>query len=252
MLLTVIILLFVGQVLVPFVVAPLVVRFVQKNSAYPHCEQVGADALAPELAAHFEQVAACLAPHGFAPAAYVRVTDAPARSQALVLILINESAKDSAAVIDIRVVGALKPLGQRYVEFCTEFASGDEINTHNCAIAFVAKPHPKKRLFRFPSTRQPAALYGAHRRLVERHRPASEPFTPTRGTEHLHVAHAFEKLSRRQAEFGYVFLDEAAGVYRPTLKGAFLMSWKLAWPVKQAREALARRRAAGLLRELGG
>lgn len=252
MLLAVVIILLVSQVLVPYVVGPLVLRFAGRQSARPQVEQVyGADAFGPELAAYFGRVAACLAPKGFAPAAYVRVTDAAARTEARALILINESAGEGAAAIEVEAKGTFKSIGQRYVEFSTEFVNGDEINTHNSTIAFVAKPHPKKRLFRFPGVQNPLALHGAHRRLVERHRPAAEPFVPTRGTEHLHVAHGFEKLYRRQAEFGYLFLDEAAGVYRPTLKGACLMAWQLAWPVKQAREALARRGAAVMLRRLG-
>jgi hypothetical protein len=238
-------------VVLPYVIAPLVVRFANKQSARPQIEQVGADAFGPELAAYFARFAACLAPQGFAPAAYFRVTDAAGGTQARVFILINESSRESAAASEVEAKGAAKSFVQRYAEFCTDFVNGDEIATHNSGIAFVYKPHPKKRQFRFPGVQHPLALYRAHRSLVDRHRPAAEPFIPTRGTEHLHLAHSFEKTYRRQAEFGYLFLDEAAGVYRPTLKGAILMSWKLAWPVKQAREALARRGAAVMLRRLG-
>ncbi|HWS88281.1 MAG TPA: hypothetical protein VN282_15020 [Pyrinomonadaceae bacterium] len=239
-----------GFVVFPYGIAPLVVRFVHKQSARPEVEQVGADAFCPELAAYFGRVAACLAPLGFAPAAYVRVTDAAARTEIRALLLTNESARESAAAFELQGKGPVQSFS-RHVEFCTEFVNGDELGTHNCGMAFVFKPHPKKRLFRFPGVQHPQTLHRAHRRLVERHRPPAEPFVPTRGTEHLHLLHSFEKTYGRQAEFGYLFLDEAAGVYRPTLKGAFLMSWKLAWPVKQAREALARRSETVMLRRLG-
>jgi hypothetical protein len=249
MLLTVFIFLF-FMVAYPYVVGPLVVRFSQKYSASPQVEQVGADAFCPELAAYFGWFAACLAPLGFAPAAYLRLTDAATRTEIRFLILTNESARESAAAYELKGKGPVQTFSRQF-EFCTEFVNGDEIGTHNSGIGYVMKPHPKKRLFRFPGVRDPRTLHRAHRRLVERHRPAAEPFVPTRGTEHLHIAHGFEKTFKRQVEFGYFFLDEAEGVYRPTLKGAFLMSWKLLWPVKQAREALARRSANVMLRRLG-
>ena len=249
MLLTVFIFLF-FMVVYPYVVGPLVVRLSHKLAARPQVEQVGADAFCPELAAYFGRFAACVAPLGFVPAAYVRVTDAATRTEVRALLLTNESARESAAAFELQGTGPVQSFS-RHVEFCTEFVNGDEIGTHNFGTAFVFKPHPKKRLFRFPAVQHPPTLHRAHRRLVERHRPAAEPFVPSRGTEHLHLAHSFEKTYRRQVEFGYFFLDEAAGVYRPTLKGAFLMSWKLAWPVKQAREALARRSATVMLRQLG-
>ena len=246
----IIVILVFGLVIFPYVIAPLVVRFVHKQSARPQVEQVGADSFGPELAAFFGRFAACLASQGFVPAACVRVFDAAARTEVRAFFLVNESVRESAAAVEVQTKG-LSQLTGRYIEFCTEFVNGDEINTHNSGIAFITKPYPQKRQFRFPGVQHPLALHRAHRGVVDRHRPAAEPFIPTRGTEHLHLAHSFEKLYRRQAEFGYVFLDEAEDVYRPTLKGAFLMSWKLAWPVKQAREALARRSADVMLRQLG-
>jgi hypothetical protein len=202
MLLTIFIFLFVGLVVLPYVVGPLAVRLSHKVSARPQVEQVGADAFCPELAAHFGRFAACLAPLGFAPAAYVRVIDAAARTEVRALILTNESARESAAVFELQLKSPVQSFS-RHFEFCTEFVNGDEIGTHNSGIGFVMKPHPQKRLFRFPGVQHPPTLHRAHRRLVERHRPAAAPFVPSRGTEHLHLAHGVEKTYRRQAEFGY-------------------------------------------------
>jgi hypothetical protein len=54
----------------------------------------------------------------------------------------------------------------------------------------------------------------------------------------------------RHVDLGYYYRDELAGVQRPTLKGAYLMSWRLLWPVKPIRAALRRSKAQRLLREL--
>jgi hypothetical protein len=246
-----VLLLVVFQVVLPYIVAPLLVWFVHKQSANTQISQVSDEHFTPDVRAFFRSVSDCLASQGFRPAAYLRRVNPASRTFADILVLTNESTKESAAAVEMRIAGRRAHAPQRLLEFCTEFVSGEEINTHNCGIAFVTKPHPLKMQFRLPAVRHPLTLYAAHRRLVERHAPASARFIPTPGTEHLHMAHSEEKTHRRQVEFGYSYLDASAGVYRPTLKGACLMAWKLAWPVKQVREGLARRAAAETMRGLG-
>ena len=51
-----------------------------------------------------------------------------------------------------------------------------------------------------------------------------------------------------QVGFGWLYLDSAAGVYRPTWKGAFLMTWGLLWPVLAIRKALLRQKEEALLK----
>jgi hypothetical protein len=250
--LTVIIGLSVTSLLLLYVAAPLLVRFLNKQPADPRIERIGPDRVRPELAGFSRQVAAGLASQGFAPAAYLWCPNPAAGLDTQLLVLTNPSSKESAAVIDMCVAKAgAAHLRQTYVEFCTEFVNGEEICTHNSGTAAVTKADPLKRVFHFPAVKSPLLLYGAHRRLVDRHAPPAERFIPTPGTEHLHLAHSLNKAHDRQVEFGYMYLDEASGDYRPTLKGAFLMAWKLAWPVKQVREAMAKREAAATLRSLG-
>ena len=239
-------------VIVPYLAAPLLIRLVHKQPSNPRIEQFGAEAVPPDAAGFFRHVADSLAAQDFAPAAYLRWDNPEAHIEMHLLVLSNAAARESAAAIDMRVtkLGATH-FSQRYVEFCTEFANGEEIGTLNSHTAYVTKPDPLKRLFRFPSVQNPLMLYGAHRQLVDRHAPPAARFIPTPGTEHLHLAHGIEKANRRQVEFGYMYLDEAAGAYRPTLRGAFMMTWKLAWPVKQVRAALAKKAATETLHSLG-
>ena len=49
---------------------------------------------------------------------------------------------------------------------------------------------------------------------------------------------------------GYMQLDAAQSVYRPTIKGACLMTWQELWPFKGIRLAGRRRREAKLLADL--
>jgi hypothetical protein len=250
MLTTALVLSVIVVVILPYVVAPLIVWTKHRQSAAVQFEHVAVESLPPDACEYFLHVAHSLATQGFEPAAFLRGADTAAGTVMHLLVMTSESARESAAAVDIRSE-ATPQSGQRFVEFCTEFVGGREINTHNCGVAYITRPDPTKTQFRLRTIGNPVILYGAHRRLVERHAPDSARFIPTRGTEHLHLSHSVEKGYRNQAAFGYLYLDASAGVYRPTLKGACLMSWKLAWPVKQARESLAKRRAARTLRSLG-
>lgn len=250
MLTTAFVLFVVALIILPYVVAPLIVWTKHRQSTSVQFEHVAVESLPPDALEYFLRVAHSLAAQGFEPAAFLRGADTAAGTVMHLLVMTSESARDSAAAVYMPIV--LAPGGgARFVEFSTEFVGGHEINTHNCGFAYITKPVPLKRQFRLHTLSNPVQLYGAHRRLVERHAPDSERFIPTRGTEHLHLAHATDRGYRNQAEAGYLSLDASAGVYRATLKGAFLMAWKLAWPVKQVREVLAGRTAARTLRSLG-
>jgi hypothetical protein len=50
---------------------------------------------------------------------------------------------------------------------------------------------------------------------------------------------------------GYYRLDKDCGVYRPTWKGAVLVTWRLLWPIKPLFRAWRRRHTSRLLHRLG-
>jgi hypothetical protein len=136
--------------------------------------------------------------------------------------------------------------------FRTEFADGTALVTGNTRIATVLPP----RLFRegsmsFPWVDDPEFLYEIHAASVVHYASDAIPI-PTAiedPIEFLNASHRRELA--RFVEAGYYRLDEASRRYRLTWKGAFVMSWKLLWPIKSIRLMLRRRKAARLLRELG-
>ena len=68
------------------------------------------------------------------------------------------------------------------------------------------------------------------------------------------VAEVEKSLARdyaRQAEAGYFYLDEEADVYRPTWKGAYLMTWTFLWPISRLQKMRTKRDAERIRMELG-
>ena len=86
-----------------------------------------------------------------------------------------------------------------------------------------------------------------HRRLLAAHRSRSSVVTPVEGGEIQDQARSMERDIARQEGFGY-YLDTGAAVYRPTLKGAVLMTWRCVWPGGIIRRFLEQRASADALR----
>src|SRR5262249_15975703 len=137
-----------------------------------------------------------------------------------------------------------------YVEFCCEFASGLELNTSNGDGLGIEAPHPDKRGFDFPGLDDIERLYRLHRRLASQAAPGQAAGRPAPGAEFADVVRRLERDGAGGVESGYGYLDAGGAGYRPTWKGALLMTWKVAWPVGALRRVLRRRQAAGLLRRL--
>jgi hypothetical protein len=89
--------------------------------------------------------------------------------------------------------------------------------------------------------------------LAERFRQSGRPRlrldTDFGGDATRYVAEAvLEETFRDQIGTGY--LAETAGGFRPTLKGALIMTWQELWPLKNLRRRRERQHAERLLSEL--
>jgi hypothetical protein len=152
------------------------------------------------------------------------------------------------------VFGASGPIRKvsTVLAFKTEFTDGTWLITGNDQIPSVFPPSQRREgSMSFPWVTHPARLYEIHRASVAHYAsdgiPAEtdiqDPIEFLRSTSQRELA--------RFAEVGYYRLDEARQVYRLTWKGAYLMTWKLMWPINRIRQMLRRRKAARMLSELG-
>jgi hypothetical protein len=104
-----------------------------------------------------------------------------------------------------------------------------------------------------PNARNPAAVWDVHRRRRARLRKVDNETMPLPGDDgwidEMLKEHA--RTMDHMVAAGYYMLDDDAGVYRKTWKGAYLMTWKLLPPVKQVRQLMKRIRAGIEVRRLG-
>src|SRR5262249_14692549 len=89
-----------------------------------------------------------------------------------------------------------------------------------------------------------------HQRLISRDYPGKTKDVPRPGAEEERLLDGIRREMADQVAPGILRLDETGTWYRPTLLGAFRMSWKLSFPVKQIIGAIKKHRARNLERSL--
>jgi hypothetical protein len=134
------------------------------------------------------------------------------------------------------------------INFISEYEDKTTFTTSNSRVAPVTPRlpgHPDSMAF--PQVRDARTLYEVHRARGPR------DARPVGVGDDLpaYLARSEGRAFPHWIASGYYYLDESARVYRPTWKGACLMTWKSLWPVSALRRALRMRKASRALRQLG-
>lgn len=144
-----------------------------------------------------------------------------------------------------------KELAVQYVEFSTRFNNGRAVITNNNSQLAAYPEIPEKAVYSFPDVTDPQKLYRLHCLLLDREQGQAGKATPPHRDRIIeHMNEYFRKEGERKVEMGLLYVDRERDAYRPTIKGAYLMTWSLLWPVTSIRRALINRRARLLTREL--
>ena len=244
-----------ATVLLPLLLGPVLVRFAQKLRARPGFERVEPESgrIPSEVFPFFNATLRALAPEGFREAGYLRQTGFAPNVETWLLMLENRPAREAAlALVGISTLPSQRGVKTRQVDFSSSWEGERSVTVSNGAYLSLFPPTPGVLVQHFPGLDDPRRLLEAHRALVARHAPAGLARRyPPPGEFESYLLQAMQRELARQVPTGYLWLDDAGEFYRPTWKGALLMTWKLAWPVKPVRGWRHGRRARRLLAELG-
>jgi hypothetical protein len=139
---------------------------------------------------------------------------------------------------------------QHTIFFQTRFEDGTDVGVGNNALTVGLPSLPETTYVWVPEVRDPRRLYRVHEQVRDGLGAGKQrlPIGPD-PADFLEVAR--ERILAHYVATGYFFLDAARCAYRPTWKGAVLMSWRLLWPIRPLYRAWRRRPSRKLLRELG-
>ena len=241
----------------PYWFGPILIRFTMRQSAEPelHTFDVDDPMLPFEVANHFRRVRAALEPLGFEVVEGMALPDQTPRVKALLLMLVHRPNKDAALATAIYAkMHGESTLQTAYVEFVSRYRDGTAVQTNNTEQLSAFAPRPHITSIRLPMIRKPDRLYQLHQAAATRHNPSSRKVLRLeqefRGDAVAYMARAMVEELEGQIQTGYMYLSPGENVYRPTWKGAFLMTWALLWPFSAIRRARRDAKARRMLREL--
>lgn len=214
----------------PFIVIPIMARFKVRMPCNPELLVMDTEYLPRYVVQLLSQVTYILKTEGFEVVVdAIEPEHEPVMTTTYFRFFVNQARKDMAVmIISLGDSGQDKEVKNAYVDFSSEFSTGDKITTNNNGTPPVFKKVPESRIFRYPGERDLAMLYHIHQQNVSEYMGDAEKRLPRKGQEVEYMRDSLIREMDLQIKTGYLYLDESAGAYRPTWKGAFLMMWKSA------------------------
>jgi hypothetical protein len=231
----------------PFILGPFAVYFTQAHYANPSFLPISFDRLPADIKELFSYSIRALNNEGFEHVAYLYSCEHTINIHTYLSLLVHPNNKDSAIVSSIQC----RDIHTTYVEFCTEFFDGKEFCTLNNGEPSVLRTYQQKQIYKFPEIKNPQSLYKIHRAIIKRHNlQHTTPKLPSPGKEVFELTHGMRRDFEKQVEFGYLYLTADGQWFKPTFKGAVLMTWKLVWPIGMIRRTQLVRKSRKLANDL--
>ena len=245
----------VGLLLLVYGGAPLIIHSTLKLRARPTVTPIGIEQMPPEVYEHFGRTAAGMQACGFDLMHYLLVPDMVPNAKAYLALWKNRPRGQMAMAVVV-YSGSPPEIPMRatwYVEFLTKLTDGDglAILTNNTRELGSFKKVKSKDTLRAAWLQDPQQLYAVHLQREARLAPPNATrYIPADGED----LDSFFEGSRfdfeRQVRLGVFWHDAASDSYRPTLPGAYHMTWSQLPPFKQMLDGADRRRAECTVNEL--
>lgn len=154
-------------------------------------------------------------------------------------MLTDAETGDKALVVAIVPRGSLTPRAV-YVELSRRLASGDLRTMNSLELHASHRDSSGSSTTWLPQVRDVAALVAMHRHICHKLAPSERGELYQAGEAGAFLEREMREENAILARDGVLCADEDAGVWRPTWRGACLLTWKNLWPQAGARRARAK------------
>jgi hypothetical protein len=235
-----------------YVYAPLKIKRQQVKEMQIDFQPVELSQLPPDIVEAVKVASRGLAQSGFIAVGHLTQRIARTGQEAFVSLWINETTRDSAQIIAVRTPTALGAVSiVTLTTFWTEFTDETGIVTSNSSASGAYPSNPLMSVIRIPRAADVASLYRFHRARVERGQAERIPTLDSSREPLRRMWLEHTQTFERLIKLGYYTIDEVNQTYVPTLKGAYLMTYRLLPPFKQIQKWRKDWLADRTLRELG-
>jgi hypothetical protein len=230
-----------------YIGVPLHIRFSHRHAANPQFRAFKFANIDPSLSQFFIAYVNDFFDLGFDEPTLVQIHGASPHTNSYVIMWLNRPKGDKAMLVAVVAPSFGRKLV--YIEFSTRYESGEVFDTSNSS-ELLFPPGRETIRTQLPQVHDPRLLYQLHSHVMGKHHISGKRvlYEPGNALDYLArsvLIKSFEKYTRR----GLMYYDEGNNCYRPTLKGAFLMTWLLLEPIKTFRKAALWRKARKIVEE---
>lgn len=193
---------------------------------------------------------------GFEMMEGIKLPSAASNVRTVAILFLNRETRDYAMATAMHAVpfepGGLQTL---YVEFTCRFRNKVVVNTNN-SHQLSGLPSRENVVSNWlPTVTDPADLYEIHLKIADDVQSRSQKilrheveFGSDMGA---YVQAAISESFEDAARAGWLYLTSDGRYFRPTLKGAYLMTWGELWPMKMFRKGKRNSREREILARFG-
>jgi hypothetical protein len=233
-----------------YVIAAFVTTWKYRLSSNQLPESVEYYTLPPSVATDIQCAAPQLAALGFAALAYVKSPPPVGKVEHYSHLWTNRLSSDIAAVSStLRMRKGKWVKGGSGVTFIRRSLDDFVIATSSVGLAGILPRKPSVDYVTLPGVMHLATLFGVHQARCQR-RPELK-WAPLPEDAIAYVREQQRKSHEYWAERGFFRLDSRNHNCRLTFKGAYRITSRLLWPLKQKRATEQKRKADAMLKELG-
>ena len=240
-----------GVIVFAYLGLPLMIR--QKLTIHSRPDiQPATDRFLPEdVQEYFAEIAPKLSELGFERVACFTMDGTTPNVNPHVTLWINRASGQMAAGnVLIATQGDKPPKITKYVEFVSKLADGPSVTTNNSPQLGAFKKIPTLDSLSAARLHEPAHVHRLHLwrqgNLLD---PRARRYLPEQGKELAAFADLYAESIHRQVGAGYLEqLPNDRALYRPTLAGAYLMTWAQLPPLKNMKRTAEDKRAEDQIR----
>lgn len=232
-----------GLIAAYFLLTPLLIMQTLKLEARPKIVPFDAEEKPPprDIIKYYEKMDNGLTAAGFEQLAGVLLPSPVPNVRVILWLYVHRPNRDAAMVTAMWGMSAgAPPMKTRYVEILSEYEDGpwEQILTNTNTEVNAFRQPPTHLISRMPHMKQADQLYRYHQMIVRREGLESGKVLSILDrfdgdiTRYLQEKVLCEEYDR-QVEYGVLRRSPSGKYYKPTFLGAYPMTWKQLFPIKQ-------------------
>jgi hypothetical protein len=236
----------------PWVLGPALILAVARYGVDPEFDPIDPDELSEPVLAYLDAGARQLETLGFRELTWLTMRGFAPRMVSHFAVLLHDDGRVAAmvAVIEAGSDGATR-LQAKFLELCTLLPDGRHVCTSNSGELLPPVPVPGRVAIQLPRVEDPGRLLHLHRGLVTLESGSGRGSAAAiRDDVEAFLRQCIVIQVDALVDAGLMRRPGADGQSRPTLKGAFILTWSMLWPASAVRRTRRDRRTAALVARL--